>query len=80
MAKRTKSVKGKIGIKYALPTGKTYALISHGNENGQEIFIYKWYECPDANHVFKSTRELDSIDITHKIIEYEVDMRGVKNE
>ena len=73
MAKKSKNTpKSNVGLKLMTGSGNTYTLLSDTNASGESYYRYKWFECPDENHIFESKKPYDSVDMANAIIMYKL--------
>ena len=73
MAKAKKE--SNVGRVFITGSGKEYLLESINDTPNGRQYIYKWLGCPDPEHRFKSTRELDTLDMANEILKYKVEHR-----
>lgn len=73
MAKAKKE--SNLGRVFVTGSGKEYILESVNDTPAGREYVYKWLECPDLKHRFKSNRELDTLDMANEILKYKVEHR-----
>lgn len=79
MAKKSKNTpKSNVGLKLMTGSGSTYTLLSDTATTGEQLYQYKWFECPDKDYIFESKKPYDSLDMANAIIMYKLQHRIYK--